>query len=111
MLQGEPTHGHFYSGAIITVGDGGSGVGQRLWLFGGRQSNGGSAHKHVESYDFATASWKLEGAPYPNTHGTERMGVAELPSSKVSGRCRAPQRSTIFLDVAVKLGPIFILVS
>ncbi len=77
MLEGEPTHAHFDCAATI-------GADGRLWLFAGRPNNAGGAQKHVESYDFASATWKLEEEEYPYVFGIFKMGVAVLPNSKVN---------------------------
>ncbi len=52
LLEGELFHGHFV-GKLVVIQD-------RLWMFMGSQTSGGSPHKKVESYDLKMGTWREE---------------------------------------------------
>ncbi len=75
-MGGELTHNHF-EGQLVAVG-------HTLWMFMGRQTQGGGPHKRVESYDTRLGEWREEPDADVN-NGVHYFAAAVYSDTKVRG--------------------------
>ena len=74
-MPGELSHGHYYGTAVI--------VGDKIWMFMGRQTYNSVPHKKVESYDLNLGFW-IEESDANVEFGVSHFAAIVYDATKVS---------------------------